>query len=191
MFTSNGSVPESPRLTQIYLNDTFFNFTTRAYNCALNRIIANLLCSGHEPGLRVSFCSFFPDFILFYFVYFSTDLFYRDFYCLFFSFFFFLKIVLFFLSLYTYNFIFFYCLCIVTVIVIVCHWVWTLGVWGELACHKRLFNPPPQFSRLGTWCPTLLCATVLFVSVYVWVEDEGWRVTSGFLSFLFSVASML
>ena len=34
------------------------------------------------------------------------------------------------------------------------------------------FNPSPQFSRLGTWCPTLLlCATVLFVSVYV----LGWR----------------
>ena len=65
--------------------------------------------------------------------------------------------------------------CIVTVIVIVCHWVWTLGVWGELACHKRLFNPPPQFSRLGTWCPTLLCATVLFVSVYV----LGWRMGGG------------
>ena len=58
---------------------------------------------------------------------------------------------------------------------IVCHWVWTLGVWGELACHKRLFNPPPQFSRLGTWCPTLLCATVLFVSVYV----PGWRMGGG------------
>ena len=25
----------------------------------------------------------------------------------------------------------------------------TLGVCGELASHKRLFNPPPQFSRLG------------------------------------------
>ena len=23
-------------------------------------------------------------------------------------------------------------------------------MWGELACHERLFNPPPQFSRLGT-----------------------------------------
>ena len=22
-------------------------------------------------------------------------------------------------------------------------------MWGELASHKRLFNPPPQFSRLG------------------------------------------
>ena len=33
----------------------------------------------------------------------------------------------------------------------VCPWVWGhLGVWGELASHKRLFNPPPQFSRLGT-----------------------------------------
>ena len=25
-----------------------------------------------------------------------------------------------------------------------------LYVWGELASHKRLFNPPSQFSRLGT-----------------------------------------
>jgi hypothetical protein len=49
-----------------------------------------------------------------------------------------------------YTFIFFYCLCIVTVVVIVCHWVWALGVWGELACHKRLFNPPP--SSQG-WAP--------------------------------------
>ena len=48
--------------------------------------------------------------------------------------------------------------------VVVCCKVWALGVWGELACHKRLFNPPPQFSRLGTWCPTFLCASVLFVS---------------------------
>ena len=44
-----------------------------------------------------------------------------------------------------------------------------------ISCHKRLFNPPPQFSRLGTWCPTLLCATVLFVSVYV----LGWRMGGG------------
>ena len=36
--------------------------------------------------------------------------------------------------------LFFYCLCTVTVIVIVCHWVLILGVWGELACHKRLFR---------------------------------------------------
>ena len=26
--------------------------------------------------------------------------------------------------------------------------VWTLGVWREVARHKRLSNPPPQFSRL-------------------------------------------
>ena len=32
-------------------------------------------------------------------------------------------------------------------VVFVC--VFHLGVWGELASHKRLFNPPPQFSRLG------------------------------------------
>ena len=55
-----------------------------------------------------------------------------------------------------------FCLCVlplfcVCVCVCVCvlefgHW----GVWGELASHKRLFNPPPQFSRLGTWCPALM-----------------------------------
>ena len=32
--------------------------------------------------------------------------------------------------------------------------IWPLGVWGELASYKRLFNPLLQFSRLGTWCPT-------------------------------------
>ena len=32
-----------------------------------------------------------------------------------------------------------------------------LGVWGELASHKRLFNPPPRFSRLGTKCPAEFC----------------------------------
>ena len=32
-------------------------------------------------------------------------------------------------------------------------------MWGELASCKRLFNPPPQFSRLGTWglAPVLTC----------------------------------
>ena len=35
-----------------------------------------------------------------------------------------------------------------------------LDVWGELASHKRLFNPPPQFSRLGILVslrPIFLC----------------------------------
>ena len=87
---------------------------------------------------------------------FFYELFYEVFYCC---------------SIHIYLFIFFYCLfiffyhlCIVPIFfVVVCCKVWTLGVWGELACHKRLFNPPPQFSRLGTWCPTFLCASVLFV----------------------------
>ena len=43
---------------------------------------------------------------------------------------------------------------------VVCREVWTLGGLRELACYKRLFNPPPQFTRLGTWCPTFLCASV-------------------------------
>ena len=49
-----------------------------------------------------------------------------------------------------------------------CSEVWTLGVWGELACHKRLFNPPPQFSRLGTWCPAFVCV-YMYVCVCVCV----------------------
>ena len=35
-----------------------------------------------------------------------------------------------------------------------------LDVWGESASHKRLFNPPPQFSRLGILVslrPIFLC----------------------------------
>ena len=79
-----------------------------------------------------------------------------------------------------------------SIFVVVCCKVWTLGVWGELACHKRLFNPPPQFSRLGTWCPTFLCASVCLVYVFGW-RDGGWRVTSFFFFFcyLFYLASML
>ena len=34
-----------------------------------------------------------------------------------------------------------------------------LDVWGELASHKRLFNPPSQFSRLGI----LVSSSVLLV----------------------------
>ena len=30
------------------------------------------------------------------------------------------------------------------------------GCVGELASHERLFNPPPQFSRLGTQSPALV-----------------------------------
>ena len=62
--------------------------------------------------------------------------------------------------------------------------VWTLGVWGELACHKRLFNPPPQFSRLGTWCPAFVCMYVYVCAcgcvcvclVVCLVFIFGWRV---------------
>ena len=59
------------------------------------------------------------------------------------------------------------------IFVIVCCKVWILGVWVELACHERLFNPPPQFSRLGTWCPNFFCTSVLLSPVRTWME--GWR----------------
>ena len=139
-----------------------------------------------KPGLRVS-CSLF-ECLFFY------ELFYKVFTALLFGFYilynfstaYIFYYIIFFLSL----LYFFYHLCIV----VVCCKVWTLGVWGELACHKRLFNPPPQFSRLGTWCPTFLCASVCLVCVFGW-RDGGWRVTSFFFFFffcyLFYLASML
>ena len=46
-----------------------------------------------------------------------------------------------------------------------CGEVWTLGVWGELACNKMLFNPLPQ---LGTWCPAFVCV-YMYVCVCVCV----------------------
>ena len=44
-------------------------------------------------------------------------------------------------------------------------------------------NPPPQFSRLGTWCPTFFCTSVLFVScMYLdgGMGGGGWLLTSFF-----------
>ena len=41
-----------------------------------------------------------------------------------------------------------------------------LGVWGELASHKRLFNPPPQFSRLGTQCPAVMSCVICVCVLY-------------------------
>ena len=144
MFTSNGSVSEPPCLTQIFLNDAFFNFTPRAYHCALNRIIA-------QPPV----CELFSFQIL--------NCFTKFFYCCSISYFILFYVYIFLLSLYIFL-LPLYSIIIYKYFVVVCCKVWTLGVWGELACHKRLFNPPPQFSRLGTWCPTFLCASVLFVS---------------------------
>ena len=51
-----------------------------------------------------------------------------------------------------------------------------LDVWGELASHKRLFNPPPQFSRLVILVslrPIFLCNFQFLVHIcvplFVWV----------------------
>ena len=51
-------------------------------------------------------------------------------------------------------------------------------MWGDLASHKRLFNPPPQFLRLGTWCPALMsCMNACeYVFMYVVCIISGDRV---------------
>ena len=59
-----------------------------------------------------------------------------------------------------------------------------LGVWGELASHKRLFNPPSQFSRLGIQVSSLYI--FIYSCLYGMVGTEGW-VGMDCLSFLFSI----
>ena len=56
-------------------------------------------------------------------------------------------------------------------------------MWGELASHKRLFNPPPQFSRLGILVSLrpiflcnfqfLVCDVHICVPLYVWLCLSG------------------
>ena len=57
-----------------------------------------------------------------------------------------------------------------------------LGVWGELASHKRLFNPLSQFSRLGIQVSPLYI--FIYSCLYGMVGTEGW-VGMDCLSFLF------
>ena len=70
-------------------------------------------------------------------------------------------------------------------------------MWGELASHKRLFNPPPQFSRLGTQGPApMLCCVVSCVFVNVFFVSflcvSEVEVVLPFCSFLYlSMAGML
>ena len=59
-----------------------------------------------------------------------------------------------------------------------------LGVWGELASHKRLFNPPPQFSRLGTQCPALMSCHVYLCMCFVWIFWGLWIYVGGFYLFI-------
>ena len=60
-----------------------------------------------------------------------------------------------------------------------------LGVWVELASHKRLFNPPPRFSRLGTQCPALMSCHVYLCMCFVWVFWDLWiYVGGGFYLFI-------
>ena len=57
-----------------------------------------------------------------------------------------------------------------------------LGVWGELASHKRLFNPAPQFSRLGIQCPALVSCHLYLCMCFVW--DLWIYVGGGFYLFI-------
>ena len=38
-------------------------------------------------------------------------------------------------------------------------------MYVRVGMPQKIFNPPPQFSRLGTLCPTLL----LFVHLFYWM----------------------
>ena len=70
-------------------------------------------------------------------------------------------------------------------------------MWGELASHKRLFNPQSQFSRLGTQGPApMLCCVVSCVFVNVFCVSflcvSEVEVLLPFCSFLYlSMAGML
>ena len=75
-------------------------------------------------------------------------------------------------------------------------------MWGELASHKRLFNPPPQFSRLGTWCPALMfcmsniCERMVSIDVcgfyiYLCMGVIGCWVISPFFLSIVSMAGVL
>ena len=70
------------------------------------------------------------------------------------------------------------CGVMLSVCLFACSEVRTLGVWGELACHKRLFNPLPHFQG---WAPGVLpvcvcvcvCVCVfggLSILFCIWVE---------------------
>ena len=60
------------------------------------------------------------------------------------------------------------------VAVIVCDVELGMGMWGELASHKRLFNPPPQFLRLGTQCPALMSHHVYLCMCFLWIFWNLW-----------------
>ena len=62
-------------------------------------------------------------------------------------------------------------------------------MWGELACHERLFNPPPQFQG---WAPDVLpfFVQVCLSPVCTWME--GWGEEGGYLLLcLFSIIYIL
>ena len=71
-------------------------------------------------------------------------------------------------------------------------------MWGELASHKRLFNPPPQFSRLGILVslrPIFLCIInllcVMYMYIHVCVPLFVWVGITFLPLYLYSLASVL
>ena len=52
-------------------------------------------------------------------------------------------------------------------------------MWGELASHKRLFNPPPQFSRVSL--------RLNFICIFCPFASYGVRVGITFLSSLYEL----
>ena len=48
-------------------------------------------------------------------------------------------------------------------------------MWGELASHKRLINPPPQFSRLGIQGPALVLLCFVLRCLLLCIALWRWR----------------
>ena len=98
--------------------------------------------------------------------------------------------------IYYYIYIYFFLPFLCNIFVVVCCKVWILGVWGELACHERLFNPPLQFSRLDHLVSKLFCTTFLykcFVVSCMYLDGGmgGRRVATYFFPFFSILLSIL
>ena len=89
--------------------------------------------------------------------------------------------IYYYLLLYIYIFIFFLpSLCNIFGLYVVKFGYW---VCGESWHAMKYFNAPPQFSRLGTWCPNLFCTSVWLSPVCTGWRDRGRRVATYFFAF--------